>query len=142
MDIAVALAGITQALSVVNELRKIDHQINQAELKLQLAEVISNLADAKLVLVDAEAAIRGKDEAIIELRSAIRQKEKDTIERNGYRYRISPEGNPVGTPFCPICLDEGKFRLTVKLNQPRRPLACPDCESNFGNAAVFRANVD
>lgn len=131
MDITGAISGITAALGLVKELRDINAQFDQAELKLKIADITVSLADAKSSLVDADEQIRAKDDEIARLKEAFRRTEA-TVEKHGYRYRVGVDGQPKGLPFCTVCLEDGRFSLTVHSSKPGRPAVCPRCKSDFG----------
>ncbi len=133
MTIAEALAAVSGALKVVNELRAIDAQFDKAELKAKLADVMSQLADAKIGLIEAEERARDLDNEINRLLNSIRKKDAETVEIKGYHYRKGDDGKPAGSPYCPICLDEGAFVLMHEIYASGRPTVCPKCKANFGS---------
>ena len=137
MDIVGSISAVTAALGLVKELREIDAQFDKAEMKLKIAELTEALSDAKLGLVDVAQTLREKYEQIDKLKVSIQRRE-ETVERNGYRYRKGDNGDPVGKPFCPVCLEEGNFILTVNSFEDGRPTKCPRCKANFGNVSGYR----
>jgi len=119
-------------MAIVKELREINAQMDQAELKLKIAELTSVLADAKLGLVDATSEIDDRDREISKLKDALRYIEEETIEHKTYRYP-KKNGVPYGLPFCPACLDDGRFARMVNSNTPGRPKVCPRCKADYAN---------
>ena len=113
MDLPAALSSVSTALTIVKQLNDIDKRMDEAGFKLKIAEATSALADAKLGLIDAQNEIRSKDAEIVSLKSLFQRRE-ETVERSGYRYRCDADGNPIGTAFCPICLDDGRFFFTIR----------------------------
>ncbi len=136
MDIAGSISAVTAALGLVKELREIDAQFDKAEMKLKIAELTEALSDAKLGLVDVAQSLKEKDEQINKLKASIQRRE-ETVERNGYHYRKGGNGGPVGKPFCPVCLEDGNFTLTVDIYEAGRPTKCPRCKANFGNLSGY-----
>ncbi|MCJ9692983.1 hypothetical protein MOV76_15355 [Rhizobium sp. PRIMUS64] len=137
MDIPAALGGVSTALTIVKQLNDIDRRVDEAGFKLRIAEATSALAEAKLGLVDAQEDIRSKEAEISSLRSLLKRKE-ETVERSGYRYRCDANKNPIGTALCPVCMDEGRFVLTIQSDQSGRPYVCPKCKANFGYLSAFQ----
>lgn len=137
MDIVAALSSATGALKVINELRSINNEFDKAELKAKLADVMNNMSDARMGLVEAGELLSSKEREIDVLKRAIRKRDDETVEVKGYRYRKSPEGMPLGYPYCPICVDEGFFVITVSMHEPGRPVKCPKCRANFGSVMGF-----
>jgi chromosome segregation ATPase len=67
MDFAVALASAAQALNIVKQLREIDKNVSEGELKSAMADLYGKLADLKIALSDARETIHEKDRQIKEL---------------------------------------------------------------------------
>ena len=57
MDIASGLAAATAALTTVKHLAELDKALSQAELKLKMATLYSDLADVRMALTDAKETI-------------------------------------------------------------------------------------
>lgn len=57
MDIATGLAAATAALTTVKQLAELDKALSQAELKLKMASLYSDLADVRMALTDAKETI-------------------------------------------------------------------------------------
>jgi len=53
MDIIGGIAAATEGLKLVNELRRIDKEIDKAELKLRLVDVVDKLIDANKMAIRA-----------------------------------------------------------------------------------------
>ncbi len=132
-----ALTGISTALTIVKQLNDIDQKVDEASFKLKIAEISSAFAEAKLGLIDAQQELRQKETEIAALKSSLQRKD-ETVEHSGYRYRCDAEKQPIGTAFCPICMDDGRFVLTVQSDKSGRPYVCPRCDGNFGYLSAFR----
>jgi hypothetical protein len=55
IDWPLALSTASQAIKFVNELRAIDKEVSQAELKLKIADLTGTLADLKVILTEAKS---------------------------------------------------------------------------------------
>ncbi|MDT6940721.1 hypothetical protein RI570_21515 [Brucella pseudogrignonensis] len=137
MTIVEAIASVTGALKIVNELRSIDAQFDKAELKAKLADVMSQLADAKIGLIEASEVIEAEKSEAKRLKSAFEFRGK-LVEYNGFKYEPFDDGSPKGEPFCPRCEQNfGRFyRLTQYRGGGYSNLTCPECKANF-NTTVF-----
>lgn len=137
MDIASSIAAATSALQIIKEIRAINTEFDKAELKAKLADVMSQMADAKMGLIEAEERLHAMDIELSRMQEAIIKRDNETIEVRGYQYRKNASGKPMGSPYCPICMDEGRFVLTTHVTEPGRPTKCPKCKSNFGNVTKY-----
>lgn len=137
MTIIEAIASVTGALKIVNELRSIDAHFDKAELKARLADVMSQLADAKMGLIDASVAIEAEKSETKRLKQAFEFRGK-LVEHNGFKYETFEDGGPKGVPFCPRCEQNlGRFyRLTQVRGGGYSNLTCPECKANF-KASTF-----
>jgi hypothetical protein len=137
MDVAGSISAVGAALGIVKELREINAQMDQATLKLKIAELTSALADAKLGLVDVAEDVRAKEAEIARLLALVRHRETNLVDYHGYRYR-AVDGKPVGRAYCPVCENKG---LYVTLAQDRTkngyPETCPSCKGAFGHVSGF-----
>jgi predicted nucleic acid-binding Zn-ribbon protein len=86
IDWPVALSTVSQAIKLVNDLRGIDKQLSQAELKLKIADLTGTLADLKMTLTEARTDASDKDAEISRLKKLQRRLEDETVELYGYRY--------------------------------------------------------
>jgi hypothetical protein len=53
IDWTLALSTASQAIKFANDLRLIDKEVSQAELKLKVADLTGTLADLKMILTEA-----------------------------------------------------------------------------------------
>lgn len=137
MDIAGSIAAVGSALTIVKELKEIDAQLDQAALKLKIAELTEALAEAKLGLVDVLEDLRAKDQEIVRLNEKLKYRAENLSDFNGFRYQ-NINGLPKGLPYCPACEAKG---LYIKLAQDRSsrgvPYKCPSCRADYGYHGVF-----
>lgn len=134
IDWPLAFSSASQALKLANELRSIDKEMGQAELKLKVAELTSSLADIKLTLTEAKNDAVEKDEEIARLKKLQRRLADETVELYGYRYRKRKDGKDggAGNPMCDVCLQKNGLLIeTTHLHEPGRPLQCPNCKAKY-----------
>lgn len=111
----------------------VDVQVDQAALKLKIAELTEALASAKLGMVDVSDQMRAMDAEITRLTKLVAYREVNVVDKGMYRYR-AVQGHPVGTPFCPVCEAGGTFiQIVSELSKDGRKYVCPKCKSSFGN---------
>lgn len=67
MDIIAGIGAATEGLKLLNELGKIDKEVDKSELKLRLVDITDKLLDSKQALQDAqerEAILKGEIESL------------------------------------------------------------------------------
>lgn len=121
MDIATSLALAIKALKTLKETTD---ALEDAHIKIQIAELMSALADAKI-----EAA--NSLERIAQLENEIAIKKAMTFS-NGKYYQISSDGVKEG-PFCATCFDSDKkeIRLQRSYGSPFGNYSCRVCKGFF-----------
>jgi hypothetical protein len=141
IDWPLALSTVSQAIKFANDLRSIDKEVSQAELKLKVADLTTTLADLKMTLTDARNDAAEKDDEIARLKKLQQRLLDDTVELYGHRYRKRNDGKEggAGNPMCDVCLQKdgllletahvpGKGILTVR---------CPNCQAVYGSLHTF-----
>jgi DNA-directed RNA polymerase subunit M/transcription elongation factor TFIIS len=135
MDIASTLTTITAALGLAKELRDINDQVNEAELRLKVAELMTALADARTGLVEVAEQMRSKDGEIEKLRSELAFRSTRLVDKGQWRFFADANGNATGRPICQKCEKRSEY---FELVQDRSKGAggatyfCPGCRSNYG----------
>ena len=110
------VAGLKTAWEVAKALKVATDAIDDAQIKLQMAELISALADARV-----EAAENA--EKIAELEKALNT--KADLKFDGKVY-FMPDGEG---PFCPTCFDkEGSL---IRLQHWDDTWACFNCKHHY-----------
>lgn len=136
MDIAGTITAVGSALKIVKELREIDAHLDQASLKLKVAELTEALAEAKLGLVDVAEELKAKDTIIAQLNERMRYRAENLIDHKGFRYQ-QVDGVPKGRPYCPVCETKGIYVMVAQdRNTSGHPYKCPSCRADFGYAGV------
>ena len=126
--VAEYVASIKAAWDLAKAIKTSADAIDNAQIKLQIAELISALADAKI-----EAAENA--EKIAELSKLLKNKSEMLFEGRLY-YRVLDEGSKEG-PFCPTCYDkDGKtIRLQPGSENPHHgDWRCHVCGTYYGSS--------
>jgi hypothetical protein len=140
IDWPLALSTAAQAIKLANELRSIDKEVSQAELKLKVADLTGALADLKMTLTEARGDATEKDEEIARLKKLQRRLVDDTVELYGYRYRKRTDGKEggAGNPFCDACLQKAGLLIEIAdTMEPGRPLQCPSCKAKYSGLRTY-----
>jgi len=122
--VAEYVTGIKAAWDVAKALKVATDAIDDAHLKLQMAELISALADAKIEAAESTEKI------------ALLQKQintKNTLEFDGAKYMRTKEDGSTDGPFCPTCYDsEAKeIRLQSTPNSSFGSWFCRVCKGRY-----------
>jgi hypothetical protein len=130
IDWPLAFSTASQAIKLANDLRSIDKEVSQAELKLKVADLSTALADLKMTLTEAKSDAVEKDEEIVRLKKLQRRLADDTIELYGYRYRKRTDGKQggAGNPFCDVCLQKDGLLIETAFVHGKgiQELKCPN----------------
>lgn len=129
--VATALNAIKIAVEMGKKLISADEIFKNAELKLQLVDMISALYDVKISLIEAEESAREKDVEIIRLQEALDIKPNMERFENAY-YKKNEEGILVGEAYCSSCW-ESKYKLIhlTRGHSVGKPRECPICKNIF-----------
>lgn len=109
MDIISGLAAASQALDVAKKLRQFEKSFDEAEFKLQIAELYTALSEVKIALADAKETIAEKDAEIRRL-TEIQSGKLPVVRRDGFSFGIE-NGRVLRMPFCPTCEQAGAQNL-------------------------------
>lgn len=128
MDLIGGISAATEGLKLVNELRKIDKEVDKADLKLRLIELADKLMDAKQALQEAQEREFSLKRRIVELeeRNDLKDRLKDF---DGLLYEVDEGGREVGEPYCNHCfVKETKlYRLVGKSWDGGTRYDCTNC---------------
>ncbi len=129
--IGVVLSSLKTATDIVKFIRESDLSLEQAEVKLKFADLVSALADAKIELIEIQDLLSEKDKRIVELEEAFQTKD-DLVRRYDAYYSIDENGNPVGVPFCLRCWEnDHKKRQLVFAAKDHRTRVCTNCGHRY-----------
>ncbi len=141
IDWPLALSTVSQAVRLANDLRSIDKEVSQAELKLKVADLTTTLADLKMTLTEARTEAADKDAEIARLLKLQQRLADDTVEFDGYRYRKRKDGaqGGAGNPFCSVCLQKSGLLIetTYVTGKGITSLQCPNCKATYGGLQTF-----
>ncbi len=141
IDWALALSTASQAFRFANDLRSIDKEMGQAELKLKVADLTGTLADLKVILTEARDEAAEKDAEIARLKKLQRRVEEETIELYGYRYRKRKDGKQggAGNPMCDVCFQkDGLLIETAQVaGKGIQALKCPNCKAEYAHLHTY-----
>jgi len=126
-SIAAALSGIKNAADIAKIINDSGASLEKAEVKLQLADLISALADAKIEIANIREAISEKDIEISELTKKLKTKENVTWEEP-YYFIITDEGKD--GPYCQKCHDSKQLLIRLQ-NHDVGYWSCNECNSNY-----------
>jgi hypothetical protein len=122
------LASVKHSIDVVKAINSSAHTLEQAEIRLKIAELLSSLADAKIQTAEIKDLLQEKDERIAELEDALAIKAQTVRQHDAY-YEIDAKGAPSGEPFCSRCWEvEYKQIHLIRVESGRPPdWKCPAC---------------
>ena len=125
--IGAALSSLKTATEIVKFIRESDVNLEKAELKLKLADLLGSLADTKMELVEVQDALIEKDKKIADLEDAFQK--KDSLVRQGDAYYVTDEdGKPTGIAYCLRCWEnEHKTKQLVNSSKDRGMHICTSC---------------
>ena len=141
IDWPVAFSTASQAIKLANDLRSIDKEVSQAELRLKVADLSTALADLKMTLTEAKGEAAEKDEEIARLKKLQYRLVDETVELYGYRYRRRKDGKDggAGNPMCDVCLQ--KSGLLIETAQVAgkgiQALKCPNCKAEYAHLHTY-----
>ena len=100
-----SLTFITKAMSLAKSLKQSSDAMGNAEVKMQIAELMSALADAKVESVDANRHIADLEAQL---------KTKSEMRWNGKAYnRVTDDGDKEGA-YCPTCFDDRSKEIRLQ----------------------------
>lgn len=127
MDIAsisAALAGIKSATEIAKIIKDSGASLEQAEVKLKLAELIGALADAKIEIANIREDMSSKDGQIKELHRKLEINENIVWQKP---YYFIVKNDKKDGPFCQRCYDS-KQQL-IRLQGEEGWWQCLECKS-------------
>jgi hypothetical protein len=141
IDWPLALSTVSQAIKFTNDLRSIEKEVGQAELKLKVADLTTTLADLKITLTDARGDAAEKDDEIARLKKLQQRLADDTVELYGRRYRKRQDGHEggAGNPMCDVCLQKEGLLIETTFVPGKGIMAvqCPHCRAVYGDLRTY-----
>jgi len=119
-----ALVSIKTAWDVAKIVKTVSDDLGSAELKMQVAELMSALADAK---VQAAETV----ELVAELEKIIKTKSEMSFDGNMY-YKKKDGGDKEG-PWCPTCYDVKSLEVRLHSGNYQGIIVwdCRNCKQEF-----------
>lgn len=137
MDVSTALTAVSAAIKFAKDLSEIQGHIDQATLKLKVAELTAALADAKMAIVETGNEIQNLEQKISGLEKQFAYRAEKTVQLNGWTYEADADGKPQGMPFCTVCEQQGVLVRLAALFKEGRPHVCPHCKGDFGHVTEY-----
>lgn len=128
-SIAAALAGIRSATEIAKIIKDSGASLEKAEIKLQLADLISALADAKIEIANVRETMSDKETELNSLKQKLEIKENIVWERPCY---FVVENDKKDGPYCQKCYDSKK--LLIRLQGEDGWWQCHECISIYTDA--------
>jgi hypothetical protein len=129
MDFVTGLSATSNAISILKSIKDTDKALDSVALKAQLVDALDQLTNAKLAQIELAEKVTELEREVQRLRSS--KDEIDTLlECNGYKYRGN-EGQPVGWPACPKCLQHEKRTSFLVQDGAINSSKCPRCDTKF-----------
>jgi hypothetical protein len=126
-----ALSSLKTATEIVKFIRESDVNLEKAELKLKLADLLGSLADTKMELVEVQDTLIEKDKKIADLEEAFQSKDK-LVRQNDAYYKADENGEPSGLPFCLRCWEnDHRIRQLVSAPKDRFMHVCTTCGHQY-----------
>lgn len=110
-SISAILGSIKTAADIAKLIKDSGTSLEEAEIKLKIAELIGALADAKIEVAGIQTEILKKDEVIKELNDKLNLKESVIWEKP---YYWTGEGDKRDGPFCQRCYDDNQKLMRLQ----------------------------
>lgn len=136
-SITAALGSIKAAADLAKLIKDSGASLEQAEIKLKIAELIGSLADAKIELATIQGALLEKDHKIEELTQLINV--KATVQWEKPYYWVV-NGDEKDGPFCQKCYDTGNQLVRLQ-GGGTRAWRCHACDGAFTDANYVQPKV-
>jgi len=127
ISITAALAGIKNAADIAKIIKDSGASLEQAEIKLQLADLISALADSKIEIANIREAMSEREAEIINLTKKLEI--KDNLEWEEPYYFLQTQDQKDG-PYCQKCYDS-KMLLIRLQGDGKGWWECNECKNNY-----------
>ncbi len=126
------VTGLKTAADIAKTLRDPALNLERAETKFKIAELLEVLADLKISTVELQEVLQAKEKEIARLTDAIDMKAEVMKSGDAY-FRKSSDGKPMGDAFCLHCWESGRnvYHLVREKNSTGFHLLCPTCRMNF-----------
>lgn len=129
--ISAALGSIKTAHELAKVIKSSSETLEKAEVKFQLAELISALAETKMELAEIQSTIIQKDEQIKELQFQLSERGKLKYEAP-YYWRI--DNDKKDGPFCQKCKDVDNLLVRLQTTTSKGYWSCKSCGKDYADS--------
>ena len=135
--ISAALGSIKAATDIAKLIKDSGSSLEKAEVKLQIAELISSLADAKIDLAGVQFELLEKDQEIDNLKNLLNTKESVVWEKPYYWKMVDDKKDG---PFCQKCYDS-ESKLIRLQGGGTNYWRCQQCNSSVADTNYVRPQI-
>ena len=129
------VAGISTALDITKKLRDLNKAAGEADFKMLLADLTSELGDAKLAAANLKIELAEAKSKNIELAALLEKKNAEEPELHDHAYVFGDNTRH----YCTGCYDSmGKKSLLTENKPPFNVFGkwtCPVCKQHIGSGA-------
>ncbi len=136
--IGAILGSIKTATDLAKLIKNSSSSLEEAEIKLKIAELINALADAKIEIAEIQTILLEKDNLISELRKQL-ELEASVVWEKPYYWKI--EGDEKDGPFCQNCYDTEKKLIRLQ-EGGTNPWRCQSCGKSVKDDNFVRPKVN
>jgi hypothetical protein len=130
------VSSISTAIDIVKKLRELDRKVSEADFKMLLADLTSELGDAKLNAANLKIELAESKERVGQLERELAQRSDAEPELHEGAYIFGDQKRH----YCTGCYDRsGKKILLNELTGIWRDFGkwqCPACEKHFGPSTL------
>jgi len=138
-DIATTYTSLKHAVDVAQGLKGVKDLMDNADVKLQIADLLSALADTKADLAEIKTQMIDKDRLIAELQDKLNVEETVYYEEPFYWKDLGNDKRE--GPFCQRCNDDSAdtklVRLISKENRTSGTHVCNVCKQWYGQGVPY-----
>lgn len=127
-----AIQAIQTSIEIVGKLRELAKKVGDADFKMLLADLFSELGDAKLETANLKSELASLRQENSDLKQRLEQRDNSKAIYADSVYRFEGEDGH----FCTSCYDTGQRKIRVSpLTGPFKAIGkwqCPACKATFG----------
>jgi hypothetical protein len=116
VSVGALLTSIKTATGIAKFFRDSDINLQKAESKAKIADLISAMADVKIQTADLQEVLLEKDKHIRELKTKLSIKDNLRFERP--YYWLAREDKSKDGPYCPHCKDKDDKLIRLQSSEP------------------------
>lgn len=137
VEFGAAIGGLRTAVEIVRGLAAADQAINEADLKLKLLGAVNDIVTAQQALMDARLALEERDAEVVRLQGALAIKSEVRRVRSAY-FDVGEDGLPHGDGYCLRCyeVDHKLYHLAYGRPMMSEKVICPVCKTDYVYAGV------